>query len=69
MKETVWGIEDTTEEIAISVKEDIKYKKLPERKIIQETWGTMKRPSLRIIGIEECEESQLQGPKIFSTKS
>ena len=28
---------------------------------IQQIWNTMKRPNLRIIGIEEGEESQLQG--------
>jgi hypothetical protein len=29
----------------------------------------MKRPNLRIIGIEKGEESQLKGPIIFPTKS
>jgi hypothetical protein len=28
----------------------------------------MKRPNLRIIGIEECEESQLQGPENIFNK-
>jgi hypothetical protein len=36
---------------------------------IQEIWDTMKRPNLRIIGMEEDEESQLQDPKKISTKS
>jgi hypothetical protein len=29
---------------------------------IQEIKDTMRRPSLRIIGIEESEDSQLEGP-------
>jgi hypothetical protein len=29
---------------------------------IQETQDTMRRPNLRIIGIEESEDSQLKGP-------
>jgi hypothetical protein len=35
---------------------------------MQEAWDTMKRPSLIIIGIEEAEESQLQGPGNVSNK-
>lgn len=30
---------------------------------IQEIWDTIKRPNLRIIGIEDGEEAQLQGPE------
>ena len=35
---------------------------------IQEIWDTMKRPNLRIIGIEEGEESQLKGPENIFNK-
>jgi hypothetical protein len=35
---------------------------------IQEIWDTMKRPNLRIIGIEEDEEPQLQGPENIFNK-
>jgi hypothetical protein len=35
---------------------------------IQEIQNTMRRPNLRIIGIEEREDSQLKGPVISSTK-
>jgi hypothetical protein len=31
--------------------------------IFQKIWDSTKRPNLRIIGIKECEESQLQGPE------
>jgi hypothetical protein len=34
---------------------------------IQEIWDTMKRPNLRIIGIEE-EDSQLKGPENIFNK-
>ena len=32
-------------------------------------WDTVKRPNLRIIGIEEGEEATLKMPKIYSTKT
>jgi len=35
----------------------------------EEIRDTMKRPNLRNIGAEEREGSQVQGQKIFSTKS
>ena len=35
---------------------------------IQEIWGTMKRPNLRIIGVEEGEEIQLKGPENIFNK-
>ena len=35
---------------------------------MQETWDTMKRPNLRIIRIEEGEDSQLKGPEIILNK-
>jgi hypothetical protein len=50
------------------VKENSKQKKKILLKNIKEIQDTMKRPNLRIMGIEETENSQLKGPKI-STKS
>jgi hypothetical protein len=35
---------------------------------IQEIWDTMKRSNKRITGIEEGEESQLQGPENIFNK-
>jgi hypothetical protein len=35
----------------------------------QEIWDIMKRPNLRLIGIEEGEESRLKGPENIFNKS
>jgi hypothetical protein len=45
-----------------TVKENSKHKKLLNENI-QETLDTMKRPNLRIIGIEKNEDFQLKGPE------
>jgi hypothetical protein len=58
------GIEDTVEGMDTSVKEHAKSKKF----LTQNIWNTMKRPNLRIIEIEEFEESQLQ-ENIFNNNS
>jgi hypothetical protein len=59
--ERITGIEDTIENTDITVKENEKYKKLLTQNI-QEIQDTMKRLNLRIIGIEEREDSQFKGP-------
>ena len=59
MKERLLGVEVTKEEIDSLVKENIKYNKFLTQNIL-EIWDTMKRPNLRIIGIEEREEVQLK---------
>ena len=56
------------EEIDTIVKENSKHKKLLTQSI-QEIQDTMKRTNLRIIGIEENEDSQLKDLKISLTKS
>ena len=61
IEERISGVEDTIENIDTTVKENAKSKKLLTQNI-QETQETMKRPNLRIIGIEESEDSQLKGP-------
>jgi prefoldin subunit 5 len=61
------GAEDTMENIDTTVKENAKCKK-PLTQNIQEIQDTVRRPNLRIIGIEENEDSQLKGPVISSTK-
>ena len=58
---------DTVENIDTTVKENVKCKKLLTQNI-QEIQDTRRRPNLRIIGIEEHEDSQLKGPVISSTK-
>jgi hypothetical protein len=49
-------------EIDTTVKENTKHKKLLTQSI-QETQDIMKRTNLRIIRIEENEDSQLKGPE------
>ena len=54
MEERISGIEDTIEEINTSIKGNVKSKKLLAQNT-QEIWDTMKRPKLRLIGIEDRE--------------
>jgi uncharacterized coiled-coil protein SlyX len=54
------GAEDTIENIDKTVKENAKSKKLLTQNI-QEIQGTMRRPNLRTIGIEENKDSQFKG--------
>ena len=61
IEERMSGAEDTIEKIDRTVKENAKSKKLLTQNI-QEIQDTMRRPNLRIIGIEESENSQLKGP-------
>ena len=67
MEERISSTKDTTEEIDSSVKENIKSNKRLTQNI-QEKWDTMKRPNLRIIGIEEREDVQLKGTENLSNK-
>ena len=60
-------VEDLREEFVSRVKENVKSKKFLTQNI-QEIWDTMKRPNLKIIGIEEGEESQLKGPENIFNK-
>jgi hypothetical protein len=55
------GAEDSIENIDTIVKENAKCKNLLLQNI-QEIQDTMRRPNLRIIGIEESEDSKLKGP-------
>ena len=61
------GAEDTVENIDTTVKENAKCKQLLTQNI-QEMQDTMRRPNLRIIGIEESEDSNLKGQQISSMK-
>ncbi|KAL6041447.1 hypothetical protein STEG23_023562 [Scotinomys teguina] len=60
MEDRISNVEDTIEEIDSTVKENTKSKKVIKQNV-QEIWDTMKRPNIRIIGIEEGEEYQLKG--------
>jgi hypothetical protein len=61
MEEKISDAEDTIENIDKTVKENAKCKKLLTQ-TIQEIQDTMRKQNLRIVGIEESEESQLKGP-------
>ena len=60
IEERIAGAEDTIENIDTTVKENAKSKKLLTQNI-QEIRDTMRRPNLRIIGIDENEDFQLKG--------
>jgi archaeosine-15-forming tRNA-guanine transglycosylase len=61
MKERISCAEDSIENIGTTIKENTKCKRiLPQN--IQEIQDTMKRPNLRIIGVDENEDFQLKGP-------
>jgi hypothetical protein len=66
--ERISGMEVTIENIDMVVKENTKCKKLLTQNI-QEIQATMKRSNLRIIGIEEGEESQMKGPENIANKN
>ena len=61
IEERIKEAEDTIENIDTTVKENAKCKKLLTQNI-QEIQDTMRRPNLRIIGIEGSEDSQCKGP-------
>ena len=62
MERRIPSTEDTIENIDVLVKENAKCKKFLTQNI-PEIWVTMKRPNLRLIGIEEGEDSQFKGPE------
>ena len=61
IEQRISDIEDTIEDID-TTSEKTKYKKLLTQNI-QEVQDTVKRSNLRIIGIEESEDSQFKGPE------
>ena len=61
IEERISDAEDTIETIALTVKQTAKCKNLVTQNI-QEIQDTMRRPNLRIIGIDESENLQLKGP-------
>jgi hypothetical protein len=67
IEERISGAEDTIENTDTTAKENEKCKKLLTG-IFQEIQGTMRRPNLRIIGIEESKDFRLKGPVESSKK-
>jgi chromosome segregation ATPase len=61
IEERISGAEDSIEKMDTTIKENAKCEMILTQ-IIQEIQNTMRRPNLRIIGIEESEYSQLSGP-------
>ena len=59
IEERILGAEDSIENIGTKIKENAKCKKILTQNI-QEIQDTMSRPNLRIIGIDESEDSQLK---------
>jgi hypothetical protein len=60
MEERISGAEDSIENIWTTIKENIKHKTILTQNI-QEIQDTMRRPNLRIIGVDENEDFQLRG--------
>ena len=60
IEERISGAEDNIENIDTTVKENAECKKLLTQNTL-EIQDTMRRPNLRIIGIEESENFQLKG--------
>ena len=61
MEERISGVEDSIENIDTTDKENTKCKRILTQNI-QEIQDTMRRPNLRIIGVDENEDFQLKGP-------
>ena len=61
MEERISGAEESIENIDTTIKENAEGKKLLSQNI-QEIQDTMRRPNLRIIGIEESEDFQFKWP-------
>ena len=64
MEERISSAENTIEEIDSLVKENIKSNKSLTQNI-QEIWNTIKRPNIRIIGIEEGEAQLKSTENVF----
>ena len=61
MEERISGTEDSIENSSTTIKENAKCKKILSQNI-QEIQDEMRRPNLRIIGVDENEDFQLKGP-------
>ena len=61
MEERISGTEDSIGNMDTRIKENTKCKKDPNSKHPRNT-GQMRRPNLRMIGVDENEDFQLKGP-------
>jgi hypothetical protein len=60
MEERISGAEDSIENMDRTVKKNIKFKKIVTQNI-QQIQDTMRRPNLRLIGVDENEDFHLKG--------
>jgi hypothetical protein len=60
MEERISGEEDSIEKISTTIKENAKCKKILTQSI-QEIQDKMKRPKLKIVGVDRNEDFQLKG--------
>jgi hypothetical protein len=67
MEERISGAEDSIEYMDTIIKENAKCKRILTQNI-QEIQDKMRRPNLRIIGIDENEDFQLKGPENIFNK-
>ena len=67
MEERISGAEDSIKNIEKTIKENAKSKKILTQNI-QKIQDTMRRPNLKIIGIDENEDFQFKGPVNIFTK-
>ena len=61
MEERISGAEDSIGNMDTTIKENAKFKMILTQ-IIQKIKATMRRPNLRIIGVDEDEDFQIKGP-------
>jgi hypothetical protein len=61
IKDRISGADNTIENMDTTIKENAKCKKILTQNI-QEIQDTMRRPKLRMIGIEESGDFQFEGP-------
>ena len=67
IEERISESEETIEKINALIKENSKSNKFSSQNI-QEIWDIIKKPNLRIIGVEEGEELQTKGPENIFNK-
>ena len=67
IEEQISDYEDNIEKINVLTKENSKFNKFSSQNI-QEMWVTIKKPNVRIIGVEEGEELQIKGPENIFNK-
>jgi hypothetical protein len=65
MEKRISGTKDSIENMDTTIKENAKCKKISTQNI-KEIPDTMRRPNLRIIGIDENEDFQIKGPANIS---